>query len=95
MLFRSASNVTITEQNGDNGQPRMIEVRGRGTRFNVYLRFDVASLVSTRMAQGPLANGIDFLQMRGSYTVSGSAGNRQISFTAPGSAETFRESGAP
>jgi hypothetical protein len=42
------------------------------------------------MTQGPLGNGVDFLQMRGQYTVSGRAGEREISFTAPGSAETFR-----
>ena len=33
---------------------------------------------------------MNFLQMRGQYTVSGMAGNRAIEFTAPGSAETFR-----
>jgi hypothetical protein len=42
------------------------------------------------MAQGPLANGVDFLQLRGQYTVTGRAGDRDIKFSAPGSAETFR-----
>ena len=42
------------------------------------------------MAQGPLANCVDFLQMRGQYTVSGHAGSREIKFTASGAAETFR-----
>ena len=46
--------------------------------------------MTTHMAQGPLANGVDFLQMRGHYTVSGRAGAREIKFTAPGAAETFR-----
>jgi len=40
--------------------------------------------------QGALANGVNFLQMRGQYTVSGEAGTRNITFTAPGAAETFR-----
>jgi hypothetical protein len=39
---------------------------------------------------GALANGVNFLQMRGQYTVSGRAGNRDIAFTTPGAAETFR-----
>jgi hypothetical protein len=43
------------------------------------------------MAQGTLSNGLNFLQMRGQYTVTGQAGDRAINFTAPGSAETFRE----
>jgi hypothetical protein len=47
-------------------------------------------MVSTRMAQGALSSGMNFLQMRGQYTVSGTAGERDISFTAAGSAETFR-----
>jgi hypothetical protein len=33
---------------------------------------------------------MDFLQMRGTYTVEGVANRRRISFTAPGAAETFR-----
>jgi hypothetical protein len=55
------------------------------------MRFDVGSMVTTRMAQGTLSNGLNFLQMRGQYTVTGQAGDRAIDFTAPGSAETFRE----
>jgi hypothetical protein len=46
--------------------------------------------VTTHMAQGPVAGGVDFLQLRGNYTVSGRAGGREINFSAPGSAETFR-----
>ena len=59
------------------------------------MRFDVGSVVTTRMAQGTLANGVNFLQMRGQYTVTGQAGDREINFTAPGSAETFRENPEP
>ena len=85
-----STNVRIVEANDERGQPRTITVRARGTALDLDLQFDVASAVTTHMAQGPLANGIDFLQMRGQYTVSGRAGSREITFTAAGAAETFR-----
>jgi hypothetical protein len=85
-----STDVHITEENDERGQPKTITVRARGSALDVDLRFDVASAVTTHMAQGPLANGVDFLQMRGQYTVSGRAGSREITFTAPGAAETFR-----
>jgi hypothetical protein len=46
--------------------------------------------VTNRMQAGPLAGAMDFLQLRGGYTVAGTAGERRIAFQAPGSAETFR-----
>ena len=85
-----ATDVRILEQNDAQGQPRSIIVTGRGPSLNLRLQFDVGSVVTTRMEQGPLANGINFLQMRGAYRVSGRAGGRDLNFTAPGSAETFR-----
>jgi len=85
-----STDVRITEDNDERGQPKTINVRARGSALDLDLRFDVASAVTTHMAQGPLANGVDFLQMRGQYTVSGRAGSREIKFTAPGAAETFR-----
>jgi hypothetical protein len=85
-----ATNVTISETNNDQGQPTTITVTGRSGVMDMTLRFEVASMVTTPMAQGTLANGLNFLQMRGQYTVSGKAGDRDINFTAPGSAETFR-----
>ena len=36
-------------------------------------------------------SGLEFLQMRGRYQVSGEVGDRKLDFTAPGAAETFRE----
>ena len=86
-----ATNVKIAEVNDEHGQPRTITVSGRSPLLDVHIRFDVGSVVMTRMAQGPLANGVNFLQMRGQYTVTGTAGARALEFTAPGSAETFRE----
>jgi hypothetical protein len=85
-----STDVRITEDNNERGQPTTITVRARGSALSVDLRFDVAAAVTTHMAQGPLANGVDFLQMRGRYTVSGRAGAQEIDFTASGAAETFR-----
>jgi len=86
-----ATNVTITETDDERGEPRMILVRGRGTGLQIELRFDVESAVTTRAgSSSTLSSGLDFLQMRGAYTVTGQIGDRAISFSAPGSAETFR-----
>jgi hypothetical protein len=85
-----STDVRINEVNDGAGRPKTITVRARGSALDLDLRFDVASAVTTQMTQGPLANGIDFLQMRGQYTVSGRAGSREITFSAPGAAETFR-----
>ena len=86
-----ATNVTIAEVNDAQGRPRTISVAARSRLLDIHMRFDVGSMVTTRMAQGTLSNGLNFLQMRGQYTVTGQAGDRAIDFTAPGSAETFRE----
>ena len=86
-----ATSVTIAEMNDAQGRPKTITVTARSRLLDVSMRFDVGSMVTTRTPQGTLANGLDFLQMRGQYTVSGRAGDRTIEFTAPGSAETFRE----
>jgi hypothetical protein len=85
-----ATNVTIEEMDDDRGQPRRISVRGRSQSLDVQLHFDVASTVVTRMNQDTFVSDIDFLQMRGQYTVSGHAGDRSLDVAAPGSAETFR-----
>jgi len=85
-----ATDVHIAETNGDHEQPRTVTVRARGPGIDLNMRFDVSSAVVTHMAQGPLASGVDFLQLRGQYTVSGRAGGRTLDFRAPGAAETFR-----
>lgn len=98
-----ASNVQITETNGADGRPTTIRVRAVGNGLDVQVRFDAASAVTTRTAQGflgqrppdrpgrgGLEGGLDFLQLQGTYAVSGRAGGRQLAFTAPGAAETFR-----
>lgn len=85
-----ATDVKITEVDDENGRPKTVTIRARGTSLDLDIRFDAASSVTTRMSQGPLANGVNFLQMRGQYTVTGRAADRRIQFTAPGAAETFR-----
>jgi len=65
-------------------------VRARSSSLELDLTFDVMSIESTRMANGLFGGGLNFLQMRGQYTVTGRAGARQINFSAPGTAETFR-----
>jgi hypothetical protein len=86
-----ATNVTITETDDDRGEPRTITVRGRGTGLEVELRFEVESAEVTRAgSSSTLSSGLDFLQMRGTYSVTGQIGDRAIAFSAPGSAETFR-----
>ena len=85
-----ATDVRITETNDASGRPRQIQIRGRGPALDVTLRFEAASAITTRMTQGPLANGIDFLQLRGEYSVRGRAGTQPLEFRAPGVAETFR-----
>jgi hypothetical protein len=85
-----ATNVAITEEDDADGQPKTIRIRARGSGLNLDVRFDATSAVTNRAA-GPLnASGLDFLQLRGTYTVTGRAADRDLNFTAPGSAETFR-----
>jgi hypothetical protein len=85
-----ARNVRITETDNARGRPERIVISGRGPSLNVTLDFAVGSAVTTRSTQGALANGVDFLQMRGQYNVRGRAGSREINFHSPGTAETFR-----
>ena len=85
-----ATDVRISEQNDAAGRPTAISISGRGPSLNVTARFDVDSAVTSRAQQGPIANQLQFLQLRGRYTVNGTAGTRTFQFTAPGAAETFR-----
>jgi hypothetical protein len=54
------------------------------------LTFSVGEAVVNQMQGGAPAAGLDFLQMRGTYDVRGRVSGRDIAFTAPGAAETFR-----
>jgi hypothetical protein len=85
-----ATNVRITETDGPANRPARIEIRARGEALDVHVQFDAESSTLTRMGQRGLGSGLDFLQLRGRYTVSGRAGTKRIEFTAAGAAETFR-----
>ncbi|MGE0816487.1 MAG: hypothetical protein AB7O93_24320, partial [Vicinamibacterales bacterium] len=86
-----ATRVTIDETNDDAaGRPSRIVVTGTSPSLDLTLDIAIESGVTTPMSGGSRANGLDFLQLRGRYTVSGTAGERALQFTAPGAAETFR-----
>jgi hypothetical protein len=69
-----ATRVQITETDDQGKQPQRIAIDARGPSLDVRLQFDVASHVTTPMTQGALSSGMDFLQLRGQYTVKGRAG---------------------
>jgi len=86
-----APDVTIDETNDPStNRPQRIEISGRGQSLTVTLVLRVDQTTATRMRPGGFGGGLDFLQLRGQYRVTGRAGGSAIDFTAPGSAETFR-----
>jgi hypothetical protein len=86
-----ATDVTIEETDTSlGGEPRRIVVSGRGDSLTLTLEIAVDQITTTRMGPGSFGSGMNFHQLRGTYRVSGRAGDRKIELTAPGSAETFR-----
>jgi hypothetical protein len=85
-----STNVTITESDRD-GAPGAITVESRDRRLPMTLRFAPSEVVRTPFAltRGP-GGTMTFLQLGGEYRVTGHAGDRDLDFTARGSAETFR-----
>ena len=85
-----ATRVTIeeTDVSGSN-RPSHIVVTGRARDLNLRMEIEVESAIVNR--GGALVAGPDFLQMRARYHVTGTAGGQDVSFTASGAAETFRE----
>jgi hypothetical protein len=71
-------------------RPSRIVVRATSPSLDLRLEVAIESGVRTPMAGGPVASGLDFLQLRGRYRVSGTAGDRPLDFVAAGAAETFR-----
>jgi hypothetical protein len=85
-----ATRVTIEEtMDAARDRPSRISVRGASRSLDLRLDLEVEDAIRTPM-QGPLAGGLDFLQLRARYQVSGRAGDRDLAFTASGAAETFR-----
>jgi hypothetical protein len=86
-----ATEVTIEETDRETiGRPARIVIRGRSDSLQLTLDLAIENTTSTRMRQGFFGGGMQFLQMRARYRVSGRAGDRDVDFTASGSAETFR-----
>jgi hypothetical protein len=54
------------------------------------MNLSIEQQTATKMREGLFGAGLDFLQLRARYHVKGRIGDRDIDFTAPGSAETFR-----
>ena len=83
-----ATDVSIEE----TPAPHRVTIRARGQRLDITLALDVEETVGTRMGLTRLATGqtMTFLQLGGTYRVTGKTGDRALDFTARGSAETFR-----
>src|SRR4029079_18340161 len=86
-----ASDVSIDETSDPaSGRPRQVRVRAPGPSLQLELDLEVEEAVPTSMPAHASAAGMDFLQLRGRYRVTGQVGDRAIAFEAPGAAETFR-----
>jgi hypothetical protein len=87
-----ATSVTIEETDRPGASvPSRIVVRGRSETLDLTLDIAVGQETSTRMGERSFGDGMTFLQMRATYHVSGRVAGRPVDFTAPGSAETFRQ----
>ena len=102
-LIAFSTDVSITEDD-QHGTPRTVIVQSRDRQLTLMLRLTVSEGVRTPLAltqatsrksqvasQSTVAAGTPmFLQLGGTYQVTGRAGDRDLNFTARGSAETFR-----
>ena len=85
-----ATGVTITETDDSvTHAPTRIVIEGKSPSLDLTLNLGVESTERNRLA-GPMSTPLTFLQMRGRYTVTGSIGGKPVTFSAAGSAETFR-----
>lgn len=89
------TDVQIDETSDAAGRPAHIAIRARGASLDLRTAIDVERITTNRSTQGPLAGGVDFLQLRGRYTVAGRVGSRTLDFSAVGAAETFRGQSSP
>jgi len=90
-LVGIATNVVIDEHRpaaDAKAAPASIEVTARAANVDLRLSFATDRIVRTAMAMTGGAN--DFLQMGGTYRVTGTAAGRTVDFTARGAAETFQ-----
>ena len=70
--------------------PGRFEVTARGADLRIKISLDVEDATRTPFRQGGEGPEMEFLQMRALCRVEGQVAGREISFSAPGSAETFR-----
>jgi hypothetical protein len=90
-LVGYAMDVTIEETNDPaTNRPRRILVRGRSGSLSLALDTAITQTTATRTGDGRFGSGLDFLQMRGTSRVTGTAAGTPVDFTAAASAETFR-----
>jgi len=85
-----ATDVDIDETDHTGTQPSRIVIRARSESLALELDVGVNQVTSTRMPIGSFGGGMNFLQLRGIYRVSGKVAGRAVDFAAAGSAETFR-----
>src|SRR5207253_10187485 len=88
-----ATRVSIAERSDDPGTrsvPREIEIAGKGTDLDLLLKFTVERSIRTPFGLTGSEIPLDFLQLAGTYRVSGRAAGRSIEFISRGAAETFR-----
>jgi len=91
LAFSTDATIEETNAPGDT-RPSRIVVRANGDGFSATLTLAIEQTTTTAGRKGGVGSGLDFLQMRAVYRVEARIGDRAISFTAPGSAETFRGS---
>ncbi|HEY7172408.1 MAG TPA: hypothetical protein VH417_16260 [Vicinamibacterales bacterium] len=88
-----ATRVSIAERGedgGGRGAPRQVDIAARGTDLDLRLAFTVERSIRTPFGLTGSELPLDFLQLAGTYHVSGRAAGRSIDFTSRGAAETFR-----
>jgi hypothetical protein len=87
-----AKSAQIEETSSPDGRPESIQVLAREAGLDVRMDIQVQDVIRTPIGRPgmPPQGPTQFLQLRASYHVTGTVGDRQLDFTALGSAETFR-----
>ena len=70
------------------------EFAHRAIDVTLTLAVDRLTRTAMSMTRPEAVPALDFLQLGGEYSVSGSVGDRTLNFKARGAAETFRPSGS-
>jgi len=91
IAFAKGAQIEETSSRAD-GRPESIRILARDAALDVRMDISVEDVVRTPMGRPgmPAEGPTQFLQLRARYHVTGTVGDRQMDFTALGSAETFR-----